>query len=184
MRIIGGIKGSQRIKSSKSRNLRPTMDRVRETVFNILGERIVDSRFLDLFAGTGSVGIEALSRGAKHVFFIEKDNKAAKILRENLNSLGFERVNRILIMDFTKAVKFMKNSCEEFDVIYVDAPYASGFSAVSLRLLSDFDILKQNGLILAEHFHKNKMEERFGNLKLFRVKKIGDTCISFFKKAV
>ncbi len=79
MRVIGGIKGSLRIKSSKSRNLRPTMDRVRETVFNILGNSVSDAFFLDLFAGTGSVGIEALSRGARKVIFVEKEFRTRKI---------------------------------------------------------------------------------------------------------
>ena len=182
MRIIGGIKGSQRIKSSKSRSLRPTMDRVRETVFNILGNRVSNASFLDLFAGTGSVGIEALSRGAREVVFVEKEFRTAKILGENLERLGLEKEGIILKMDFSKAIEAINRDGKQFDIIYIDPPYASGLCGESLKLLADFDIINQDGLILAEHFFKDKLHEMFGGLKLARIKKIGDTSISIFKK--
>jgi len=182
MRVIGGIKGSRRLRSSKSKALRPTLDRVRESIFNILRERVTSAKVLDLFSGIGSVGIESLSRGASEVIFVEKDSKIAEILKENLHSLGFETGNRILKMDFTKAIKVLSKEEERFDIIYIDPPYASGFAEISLRLLAEYDILKEEGLALAEHFHKDKLDDRFGDLKLYRVKKIGDTCISFYKK--
>jgi len=182
MRVIGGIKGSRRLKSSKNKSLRPTLDRVRESIFNILGNSVIDSNFLDLFAGTGSVGIEALSRGTGKVIFVEKDHSIAEVLRENLHSLDFETGNRILKMDFTNAIKVLSKEEEKFDIIYIDPPYASEFAETSLRLLAKCDILEEDGLVLAEHFHKDKLDDRFGDLKLYRVKKIGDTCVSFFKK--
>lgn len=184
MRVIGGIKGSLRIKSSKSRSLRPTMDRVRETVFNILGDRVSDASFLDLFAGTGSVGIEALSRGAREVVFVEREFKTAEILKENLERLGFEKEGSILKMDFSKAIKTVKRDGREFDIVYIDPPYASGLCRESLNLLAESDIVNKKGLVLAEHFYKDKLQEIFGGLKLVRIKKIGDTCISIFKKEI
>ena len=182
MRVIGGIKGSRKLKSVKSKSTRPTMDRVRESIFNILGEKVVDSKFLDLFAGSGGIGIEALRRGAKEVFFVENNYKAAKVLKENLANLGFEGESKILKMDFERAVKSMAREGEKFDIVYIDPPYASELSVVSLRLLSVLDILEKDGFILSENFHKDKLDKRFGKLELFRVKKIGDTCVSFFKE--
>ena len=184
MRVIGGIKGSLRIKSSKSKSLRPTMDRVRETVFNILGNRVSDAFFLDLFAGTGSVGIEALSRGAREVIFVEKEFRTAKILNENLERLGFEKGGTILKMDFSRAIKSIKRDGKQFDIVYIDPPYASELCEESLNLLAEYDIINKNGIVLAEHFYKNKLKEIFGELKLTRIKKIGETCISIFKKEI
>jgi len=182
MRVIGGIKGSRKLRSSRSKFLRPTMDRVRESIFNILGKEVINARFLDLFAGTGSVGIEALSRGAREVFFVERDYKIAEVLKKNLHDLGFEGENRILKMDFAKAIKSLSGEERKFDIIYIDPPYGSGFSLQSMELLAEFDILKDNGIVLVEHFHKDRLQENFRSLKLFRVRKFGDTCISIFKK--
>lgn len=165
MRIIGGIKGGRRLRASFNKGLRPTRDMVKEAVFNMLQHELEGSSFLDIFAGVGSIGIEALSRGAKEVYFVEKGRTTVKMLKENINSLELNENAVILNMDFQRAIRTLKVRKKKFDIIYVDPPYSSDFADKTLDLLSSSNVLSSRGIIMIEHFHKKKSKQRRRTIK-------------------
>src|SRR5881296_3090506 len=125
MRIIAGKFRGRKLKSPPSLQTRPTSDRLRETLFNILAPRIEGNRFLDLCAGSGAVGIEALSRGASAVVFIERSRPACATIKQNLTSLGVDRDVRIINQDVEAALAQLENEAKRFDIVFFDPPYAS-----------------------------------------------------------
>jgi len=187
MRIIAGKYRSRILKSLKGLALRPTSDRLRETLFNVLGPGVVGSRFLDVFAGTGAVGIEALSRSAAEAIFIENHAPAAKLIRHNLDSLKITAGYTILAADALTALQKLAarhtSSTPPIDFVFVDPPYADHATyARTLEFLSSSSatFLSPNALIIFEHHHKFQLPERFGNLRRTRVLKQGDATLSFF----
>ena len=185
MRIIAGKYRSRILKSLKGLALRPTSDRLRETLFNILGPGVVGARFLDVFAGTGAVGIEALSRSAAHVTFIESHAPAAKLIRQNLDSLQITSGYTILAADALTALQKLTArhtpSTPPFDFVFVDPPYASHVDyARTLELLATANFLAPDALVIFEHHHKFRLPEQFDHLRRTRVLKQGDAALSFF----
>ncbi|WP_457569222.1 16S rRNA (guanine(966)-N(2))-methyltransferase RsmD [Desulfurobacterium sp.] len=160
MRIIGGKYKGRRLYSLPKRKdtklLRPTTDRVKESVFSILDEYLEGTKFLDLFAGTGNVGIEALSRGAKEVVFVESDRRFCDLIKKNLKSLGVSPDRyRIICDDYVKALKKLGNSGAKFDFIYADPPYEKGYYTKIVNLVKNLDLLDENGLLMLEEPKKN-----------------------------
>ncbi|TCK06299.1 16S rRNA (guanine(966)-N(2))-methyltransferase RsmD [Phorcysia thermohydrogeniphila] len=155
MRIIGGKYKGKRLKSLPKREdtklLRPTTDRVKESVFSILNNYLEGVKFLDLFAGTGNVGIEALSRGAAKVIFVENDKRFCKLIRENLERLGVEK-NRyeIICDDYVNALKRLARRGEKFDFIYADPPYEKGFYTRIVHMVKNLGLLDEDGLLMLE----------------------------------
>jgi 16S rRNA (guanine966-N2)-methyltransferase len=185
MRIIAGKYRSRILKSLKGLALRPTSDRLRETLFNILGPGVVGSRFLDVFAGTGAVGIEALSRSAAHVTFIENHAPAAKLIRQNLDSLQITSGYTILAADALTALQKLAArhtpSTPPFDFVFVDPPYANHVDyARTLEFLATANFLAHDALVIFEHHHKFQLPEQFDRLRRTRVLKQGDATLSFF----
>jgi 16S rRNA (guanine966-N2)-methyltransferase len=185
MRIIAGKYRSRILKSLKGLALRPTSDRLRETLFNILGPGIVGSHFLDVFAGTGAVGIEALSRSAAHVTFIENHAPAAKLIRQNLDSLEITTGYTILAADALAALQKLAArhtpSTPPFDFVFVDPPYAAHVDyARTLEFLATANFLAHDALVIFEHHHKFQLPEQFDRLRRTRVLKQGDATLSFF----
>ncbi len=185
MRIIAGKYRSRILKSLKGLALRPTSDRLRETLFNILGPGIVGSRFLDVFAGTGAVGIEALSRSAAHVTFIENHAPAAKLIRQNLDSLQITTGYTILAADALTALQKLAArhtpSTPPFDFVFVDPPYAAHVDyARTLEFLATANFLAHDALVIFEHHHKFQLPEQFDRLRRTRVLKQGDATLTFF----
>jgi 16S rRNA (guanine966-N2)-methyltransferase len=187
MRIIAGKYRSRILKSLKGLALRPTSDRVRETLFNVLGPGVVGSRFLDVFAGTGAVGIEALSRGAADVTFIENQAPAAKLIRQNLDSLKITSGYTILAADALTALQKLAvrhtPSTPGIDFVFVDPPYAAHVDyARTLEFLSSASatFLAPNALIVFEHHHKFHLPDSSGRLTRTRLLKQGDASLSFF----
>src|SRR5262245_47920820 len=125
MRVIAGIHKGRRLKTLEGMHVRPTSDRMRETVFNILAPRIEDARFADVCAGSGAVGIEALSRGASRVSFVEHSRKAAAIISENLRHCGIRKDYQFVFRDAFAAMKYFAKESQQFDIIYFDPPYDS-----------------------------------------------------------
>src|SRR5689334_11571765 len=125
MRVIAGIYKGRRLKTLEGSALRPTSDRMRETLFNILAPRIEGARLLDLCAGSGAIGIEALSRGAAHVTFVEASRKAASVISENLRHCGIRENYRFIARDALAALKYAARDNQQFDIIYFDPPYDS-----------------------------------------------------------
>jgi 16S rRNA (guanine(966)-N(2))-methyltransferase RsmD len=185
MRIIAGKYRSRILKSLKGLALRPTSDRLRETLFNVLGPGVVGSRFLDVFAGTGAVGIEALSRSAADVTFIENYAPAAKLIRQNLDSLKITSGCTILTADALTALQKLAArhtpSTPPFDFVFVDPPYAAHVDyARTLEFLASANFLAPDALVIFEHHHKFQLPEQFGQLRRTRVLKQGDTSLSFY----
>jgi 16S rRNA (guanine(966)-N(2))-methyltransferase RsmD len=187
MRVIAGKYRSRVLKSLKGPALRPTSDRLRETLFDVLGRSVEGSRFLDIFAGTGAVGIEALSRGAAHVVFIENHPPAAKLIRENLASLGIGSSAEVICGDALKSLEKMvsrfASSFPIFDFVFLDPPYASEaeYSDV-LAFLGASRMLSANALVVAEHRRKFELPEIAGALRHCRVLRQGDAALSFYRK--
>jgi 16S rRNA (guanine966-N2)-methyltransferase len=185
MRIIAGTFRSRQLKSLKGLALRPTSDRLRETLFNILADRIVGATFIDAFAGTGAVGIEAISRGAKEVVFIENHVPAAKLIQKNLDSLEIHSGANIFTVDALKGLQRLasahKPGAGPVEIIFIDPPYAEAeqYQRV-LSFLGSAAFLGDGSLIVVEHSRKFDPPDRFANLGRVRLLRQGDASLSFY----
>jgi 16S rRNA (guanine966-N2)-methyltransferase len=186
MRVIAGTYRSRILKSLKGLALRPTSDRLRETLFNVLGPAIAGARFVDIFAGTGAVGIEALSRGAAEVVFIEKHPPAVALIRKNLESLGVRSGATVLGADALRGLEKLtaKHAPDDppFDFVFLDPPYAAAeeYERV-LRVLGSATCLAPGSVVIAEHHKKFDLPVHAGSLTRFRVLKQGDAALSFYR---
>ena len=181
MRIVAGKNKGNILKSPKDLSVRPTSEKVREALFDILGTSVKETCFLDLFAGTGAVGIEALSRGAREVIFIEKELKCIKIIKENLEKTGNSQNALVYKIDFLSGLKLLVKKNYLFDYIFLDPPYNRGLVNISLLEISKLPILRHNGLVIAQHYKKEKIMENLNNLKLFNQRIYGECFLSFYE---
>ena len=186
MRVIAGIYRSRILKTLKGLALRPTSDKLRETLFNVLGPDLTGAHFVDLFAGTGAIGIEALSRGASEVVFIENHPPAATLIRRNLDSLGIHSGVTVLAVDALRGLAMLATrkmaAAPAFDYIFLDPPYAAAKDyARVLEFLGSADLLAPGGLVVAEHRRNFDLPEEAGALRRFRVLKQGDAALSFYR---
>src|SRR5260370_13689138 len=187
MRVIAGTYRSRILKSLKGLALRPTSDRLRETLFNALAPNLPGSRFVDLFAGTGAIGIEALSRGVAEVVFIENHALAVTLIRRNLESLGITSGVTLLSVDALRGLAMLaaRKNCgaPAFDYIFLDPPYAAAedYSRV-LEFLGAADLLAPGGIVVAEHRRKFDLPEEPGLLRRFRALRQGDAALSFYRR--
>ena len=180
MRVIAGTFKGRKLKSPPSMQVRPTSDRLRETLFNVIAPRIVDSRFLDLCAGSGAVGIEALSRGASFVTFVDRSRKMCGLVEANLDLCRVPE-DQTEVVNIT-AEDFLKRSapCDGlWDIIFFDPPYADDYVEV-LKLSVDRELLHNDGLLVAEHHHKKELPQNIGGLTRTRILKQGDSALSFY----
>jgi 16S rRNA (guanine(966)-N(2))-methyltransferase RsmD len=176
----GDLKG-RRLFTLKDRSVRPTGARVREALFSIIGGAVADAVVLDLFSGAGTIGIEALSRGAERCTFVDKSEKVIEILRRNIRELGIGERASIIPLDAAKAVKMVRKNGEKFDMIFLDPPYRRFNRTQELILsISSEDILSPAGILIWEHDSKRVPEDIYGSLKRKTTKRYGDTSISFF----
>ena len=151
MRVIGGSRRSLPLRTVPGLSTRPTTDRIKETLFNILQPDIPGTRFLDLFAGSGAIGIEALSRGADFAVFIEKDARAAACVRENLQFTKFTEQSRLLKCDVLSGLTALEaESAEPFDIVFMDPPYGQGDAEAVLQKLSSSPLIREDTLIVIE----------------------------------
>jgi 16S rRNA (guanine966-N2)-methyltransferase len=181
MRVISGQAKGRRLKTPKGREVRPTADRVKEALFNILPRDLTGRRVLDLFAGTGNLSMEALSRGAAESVLVEISRDAAKLIEENLRSLGFTARSRVLTASVFKTVRRLARGGESFDLIFLDPPYEQGLVGETLKTIAKEPLLGENGVMVAEHSVREKVEERYGALVLTDRRRYGDTELSFFQ---
>lgn len=179
MRVVAGKAKGRILRSPSGKKIRLTSDRVKEALFNILGERVVGAHFLELFAGSGSVGIESLSRGAKAVVFVESDKRCIKTIRENLGIFCAETVT-LLALDTFKAIALLHKQRKKFNIIFLDPPYYRGLAKKSLINLAGYDILKRNGLIIVEHSRSDILPPDIEGLKLVQARRYSDTILSFY----
>jgi 16S rRNA (guanine966-N2)-methyltransferase len=188
MRVIAGTYRSRILKTLKGLTLRPTSDRLRETLFNVLAPNLSGSRFVDLFAGTGAIGIEALSRGAAEVVFVENHPPAAALIRRNLQSLDICSGATVLATDVLRGLEKLtsrqKSSSVGYDFVFLDPPYAAAkdYSRV-LEFLGSANLLAPGGIVIAEHRRSFDLPEEAGALQRYRVLKQGDAALSFYRVA-
>jgi 16S rRNA (guanine(966)-N(2))-methyltransferase RsmD len=182
MRIISGKFKSRQLKGSPPAGLRPTSDKLRETLFNILGSAVVGSDFLDACAGMGGVGIEAISRGAQFVCFVDNSRKATAIIRDNLTSLKIDGF-RILEMEFRKALQFFDRDATAFDIVFLDPPYdREDLYTMALEFFGSRPLLKDEGILVMEHSKRQEPPAVSGFLRRYRLLTQGDSCLSFYRK--
>jgi 16S rRNA (guanine(966)-N(2))-methyltransferase RsmD len=182
MRIIAGSYRSRTLEAPAGLATRPTSDRLRETLFNVLAPRIENAAFLDLYAGSGAVGIEALSRGAASVEFVERAVPALRVLRANLARLGLTSGFRIHAGSAGAVLRRMKPA-EAFDLVFLDPPYdAAEEYAATLGLLGSkmAGVLSPGAQVIAEHRKKERLEDRYGELVRTRLLEQGDAALSFY----
>lgn len=182
MRIISGIAKGKSLSAPRGKGIRPTSDKVKEALFDILRERVEGAIFLDLFAGTGGIGIESLSRGAEMAVFVEKNRAFLKILKGNLLSSSLISQADVYLTDAVEFIKKMNTLKRRFDLIFVDPPYHTGDVKRIFLCLSSLDIINENGLIIFEHFHKVKLDKSIGNLILYREYIYGDSVLTIYRK--
>ncbi len=179
MRIISGTSKGRKLVTPKKYSLRPTSDRVKESLFNILASEIEGKVVLDLFAGTGNLGIEALSRGAKRVIFVEKGRQALRLIQTNLNQFGLEDRSEILPKDVNRAIGILKQRGECFDLILMDPPYEKGLIQRTLMKLNSHQIYHRDSILVIEHDRREPLPHILDGWNLIRQQKIGDTLLSF-----
>ena len=182
MRVIAGERKGLRLKAPKGRTTRPTTDQVRTACLDSLTPWLINARFLDLFAGAGAVGIEALSRGAEGAVFVESDRRAVNALRENLKSLGLTGRGRIFSCAVRRAIHELKRSGEHFSVIFLDPPYETLLAFQTLGELADGALLAPSGAVVVQHRTKSALPERLGALEQWKARRFGETTLTFFRR--
>ncbi len=160
---------------------RPLTDQAKEALFNILREKITNCYFLDLFAGSGAVGIEALSRGAEIAIFVELNRKAVQVIRENLENTGFSDRSEVYAVDVIRALNLLSRKQAKFDIIFLGAPYDSPALEKALIKLAETNLIKGNGIIIAEHRKQQRLNEEYGKLKSSRETRYGETVLTFYE---
>ena len=180
MRIIAGKRKGLNIKTIEGESTRPTRDMVREALFSILTSKIPDAKFLDLFAGSGAIGIEAISRGAAEACFSDTNPQCIKIIKENIDKANFENESRIFNLDYKLVLKKLKD--EKFDVIFIDPPYNKGLGVDAIMRISEYDLLTDDGVIILETDTNEEVPEEIGIYEKYNNKKYGRNILNLFKR--
>ncbi|HEX3010623.1 MAG TPA: 16S rRNA (guanine(966)-N(2))-methyltransferase RsmD [Syntrophomonadaceae bacterium] len=182
MRVIAGQAKGKRLKAPPGMNTRPITDMIKEALFNVLGDTVRDSSFLDLFAGSGSVGIEALSRGAKQVVFIDNNSSAVGIIKENIINCGFSKGFSVYRNDVFKALTLFDQRKTKFDLIYVDPPFTIEkiFDPV-IYALDQSNILERNGRIILRTQRKKQLTAQLNYLEEYRTNNYGESVLHYYR---
>jgi 16S rRNA (guanine966-N2)-methyltransferase len=181
LRVIAGSAKGRRLATLRTLALRPTPDRVREALFNILGVQINGAAILDLFAGTGAIGLEALSRGARLAIFAEAHEPACRLIEKNLRLCGLQAQGSVWCRDVLDVLPTLKVRGQRFDIIFLDPPYRTTLVEEALQQLGDGRLLAAHGQVITEHFFKRMLPERYGRLRRVRVTRFGDVGLSFYR---
>jgi 16S rRNA (guanine966-N2)-methyltransferase len=182
MRIISGDLKGRRLVNPEGTMVRPTGSRVKEALFSIIGERVVDATFVDCFAGTGNIGLEAVSRGAARVFFIERNPRVAEILKKNIKNLNLSECTSLVTLDALKGVKSLGKLGVTADIVFLDPPYAYHRTAEIVFSLLDHELIASGGILVWQHSAKTVPERSYGDLVFESTRLYGDTGISFFTR--
>lgn len=182
MRVISGIARGTKLNSIDKISTRPTLDRVKEPLFSIIQTHLQDSNVLDLFAGSGALGIEALSRGAKHCVFCDKSYESIKMLKQNVEKTKFEDKSTILLDDYKKSLK--KLDKYKFDIIFIDPPYKLDIAVDSIKRILEYDIFAKDGIIILETDEEERELRELENIKLevYDVRKYGRVKLIFLRE--
>lgn len=181
MRITAGELKNRKIKSREGRETRPTLERIKEAIFSIIGDKVEKAVFLDLYSGTGNIAIEALSRGAARAVMIEQDKDALRIIIENLNNLGLDRRARAYKNDVFRALEILGRKNEKFDIIFLDPPYKENITTDTIKKLSEIGLLEKDGIIISEHSVYEKLDNRIDNFVKYDERDYNKKIVSFYK---
>ncbi len=181
MRVITGDYKGRRLETPKGNAIRPTSDKVKESIFNLLMDRTYGRVFCDLFCGTGSLGIEALSRGARRCYFSDDSREAVRLTLGNLKHCGAEEKAIVFQSDYARALQRLE---EKVDVFLLDPPYREGLYEKALSLIDELDLLNDDGIIIAEHDSHTDLPQNVGGLQLTRQLRYGKTGVGIYKHAV
>lgn len=183
MRIISGIARGTKLYTLDGINTRPTLDRVKEPLFNILNFRLQDAIVLDLFAGSGALGLEAISRGAAKAIFCEHDRNAANIVQRNIEKTRFEQKSLLMRNDFEVALEKLKQDDVKLDIIFLDPPYKTNLIVKSLTKIIDLKLLNEDGVIVLETDEPERVQEEIKDLsiKAFDIRKYGRVSLIFLQ---
>jgi 16S rRNA (guanine966-N2)-methyltransferase len=179
MRVIAGIAKGRRLESVPGDSTRPVTDRTKEALFSIIGAAIAGARFLDLFGGTGAVGIEALSRGAARAVFVERDRLALKTIGHNLQSTGLAESAHVVVGD---AFKYLNRSKDIFEFVYIAPPQYKGVWIKALQALDPLDILVEDGYAIAQIHPREREDVELSSLRLVDERRYGSTLLLFFRR--
>lgn len=180
MRVISGSARGLKLKSPEGLNTRPTADRIKESLFNIISPYIYDCSFLDLFSGSGSIGIEALSRGAKDATFVDFNKDSINILKQNISLSRLEQKSTVYNLDVSNAINTLSKNNQKFDIIFLDPPYNKGLLLPTLKKIEQLDLLKDDGFIICEQ-HINEPEINLDKLYTYRTKEYKITKMVFLE---
>ena len=182
MRIIAGEVKNRIIKTRKGFDTRPTLESVKESLFSIITPYIEGSVFLDLFSGSGSISLEAISRGAKRAVMIEKDGEALKYIIENIDNLGFSDRCRAYKNDAIRAIEILGRKNEKFDIIFMDPPYQDNVTKKVLKAIDKANILAEDGLIICEHHLLEDLEDNIASFRKTDERKYNKKILTFYTK--
>lgn len=180
MKVISGTLKGRNIEGYNIDGTRPTMDRVKESLFAMIQDYIKDSIVLDLFAGSGQLGIEAISNGAKLCYFTDHNNEVIKVLNKNMDNLNIKDRSKVILTDWKKFLNDCANKNIKFDLIFVDPPYDYDVYEKILEKVSTLHLLNENGLIILEH-HNLKFKDSYNNLVLYKEKEYGNKSVNIYK---
>jgi|SRR6188472_3227173 16S rRNA (guanine(966)-N(2))-methyltransferase RsmD len=183
MRVISGKAKGRRLIAPKGGAIRPTADRIKESLFNILPRDFSGMKILELFAGTGNISIEALSRGAESALLVDASERSARIIRENLRRLELTDRAQMWVMPVRRALNAVGRQGQKFDVIFLDPPYDQKLVGRSLELIASVDPVYPTGVVVAEHSVRETLKSSYRFLSLNDQRRYGDTLLSFFRHA-
>lgn len=183
MKVISGKLRGRKIDGYNIDGTRPTMDRVKESLFGMIQNNIYNSMVLDLFAGSGQLGIEAISNGAKMCYFIDNNKKVTDVLSCNIKNLGISNNTKIMLSDWKKAINNFNDNGIKFDLIFVDPPYDYDVYEKILKKIQELKLLNDNGLIVLEH-HNLKLNDEYGCLTKYKERNYGNKDITIYKNNV
>lgn len=181
MKIISGTLKGRNIEGYNIEGTRPTMDRVKESLFGMIQDYIKDSTVLDLFAGSGNLGVEAISNGAKIAYFIDNNPEVIKVLNKNIANLGIKSKSRVILFDWKKALNTFATQNIKFDLIFIDPPYAYDVYEKILNKVSTLNLLSDDGLIIMEHSNLH-LPTTYENLTLYKERNYGNKSINIYTK--
>lgn len=181
MRIIAGVARGRRINTLNGMGLRPTADRVKEALFNILSLDLEGARILDLFAGSGNLSLEALSRGVASALLVDSSRPAAELIERNLKALGFLDRSSIWVKPVFSALRQLSGEHRKYDIIFMDPPYDGGWVGRVLAAIDAAQLVAANGVVVAEHSRREAVAANYGSLGLKDQRRYGDTRLSFFE---
>lgn len=184
LRIIGGRLRGKKLHSLSGTHTRPTADRVREAVFNILSSAVTDACVLDLFAGTGLLGLEALSRGAMHAVFVDNHRQPISVIRKNIHACRYEAVTRVLNRTLPQEFNRLPDDLKRFHLVFMDPPYNKGHIEPTLGQLHTSGMLETGAIVVVEHSAKEPMGEDLEPFVLEDQRKYGKTLVSFLRYAI